>query len=52
MSNDCIIVKTKTEGNVAESYMAIVCFIVLNIISMTFSYDDRCLAEVSTRHAH
>ena len=38
------------ERNVAESDMAIVCFYVLGIISMTFSYDDQCLVEVLTRH--
>lgn len=38
------------ERNVAESRMAIVCFYGLGIITVTFSYDDRCLVEVSTRH--
>ena len=38
--------------NVAESGMVIVWFHELGIITMTFSYDDRCLVEVLIRHKH
>jgi transcription elongation factor GreA-like protein len=38
------------ERHVAESDMAIVCFYELGVITMTFSYDDRCLVEVLTRY--